>query len=133
MRLPSQKRILREDVKGAPGWIVPVIDTFNSFADSVYQALNRNITFTENIADQIKELTYVTPSTYPVMEDYSFVSSLKTKAIGVLLLQALDRDTYEPVSIDTSVPWVEINGSIVIKPLEGLEASKTYTIRLLVI
>lgn len=133
MRLPSQKRVLREDVKGAPSWINPLIDTLNSFMETIYQAMNRNMTFSENIACTIKELTYSTPSTYPSgVELTEFMSNLKTKATGVMLMQAYEKATYTPPPGPIYIPWVEDNGTIQIGTITGLEASKTYIVRLLV-
>lgn len=133
MKLPSQKKILREDVKGAPNWIGVVIDTVNSFMETVYQAMNRNITFRENIACMIKELSYKTPSTYPSgLEPIEFMTTLKTKATGLWLMQIYDKATYLPPPGSVFVPWVENNGTIVISTITGLEADKTYVVRLLV-
>lgn len=132
MRLPTQKKILREDLKDAPGWITGVIDPINNFMEVVYQALNKNITYSENVAAFVKELTYTTPSTYPTMDDVEFVSVLKTKATGLQLLQIIDKATYAPPAGPVYVPWVEDNGTIVISPITGLAASKTYVVRLLV-
>lgn len=132
MRLPAQKKILREDLKDAPAWINNLIDPLNNFMEGVYQALNKNVTFSENIASFIKELTYSTPSTYPVMGDMQFVNTLKTKAVGVQLLQAVDQSNYEPAAGPVYVPWVEVNGNIVVSSIPGLSAEKKYLIRLLV-
>ena len=132
MKLPVIKKILREDLKDAPSWIGGIIDPFNSFAETVYQALNKNITFNENVRAFVKELTYTTPASYPVMDDVEFLSELKVKATGVQVLQVVERSNYEPAPGPVYVPWIEDNGSIVVKPITGLEASKTYTIRLLV-
>jgi hypothetical protein len=132
-KLPTQKKILREDLKDAPNWVNPLIDTTNSFMETVYQNLNHNITFGENVACFIKELAYKTPPTYPVMENVEFLNELKTKPVGVQLLQALDRETYLPVLTTVYVPWVFNNGSLIISPIQGLSASKTYAIRLLII
>lgn len=132
MKPPSIKKILREDVKDAPSWVNAIIDPLNNFMESVYQALNKNITFGENVACFIKEITYKTPATYPVMDDVQFLTTLKTKAVGVFLLQAIDKATYTPAVGPVYVPWYENNGNIVIRPITGLEADKTYIIRLLV-
>ena len=132
MKLPTIKKILREDLKDAPGWINGVIDPLNSFMETLYQALNRNVTLTENVACFVKEIVYITPSSYPVMDDIQFMSALKTKAIGVMVMQAVEKSNYQPVLDPVYVPWTEVNGSIVIKPITGLVASKTYLIRLLV-
>ncbi len=133
MKLPSLKRILKEDVKGAPGWINPLLDTVNTFMEAVYQALNRNITFSQNVACTVKELDYQTPSSYPASVDsIEFMSGLKTKASGVMLMQVFDKADYTPPDGPVYVPWVENNGSIVIGTITGLEASKLYMVRLLV-
>ncbi len=132
MELPSVKKILREDVKGAPSWINPVIDAFNSFAETVYLAMNRNITFSQNISCQIKEISYKTPSTYPTgVEGVEFQSTLKTKAQGLFVMQVVEKLTYLPPPGPVYVPWTEDGGVIVLGTITGLEADKNYTIRLL--
>jgi len=94
-KLPTNRKVLTEDLKELPPevkkGIQPLVETFNNFASVVYQNLNKNITFDANIACFIKELTYKTPASYPVMENMSFVSELKTKAIGVAI-NGGDRD-----------------------------------------
>jgi len=132
MKLPSQKKILREDLKDAPDWVSGIIGPVNNFMESVYQALNNNITFSENIASFIKEINYKTPSTYPTMENVEFLSSLRTKAIGVQCLQVFDKSDYTPAAGPVYVPWVENNGKIIISPITGLQANKTYVVRLLI-
>lgn len=131
MKLPVVKKILREDLKDAPGWVNGLIDPINSFMETVYQALNKNITFSENVGCFIKTVSYKTPSTYPTMDDIEFVNSLRTKATGIIVLQAID-ENYVPAVGPVYVPWVENNGAIVISSITGLAASKTYSIRLLV-
>jgi len=133
MKLPTSKKILREDIKDAPSWIGSLIDPINSFMETVYQALNRNITFTENISSFIKEITYTTMSTYPTgQSDLVFKNELKSRAIGVSVLQAYEKLTYEPAAGAVYAPWVEGNNGIIISTLTGLEASKTYIIRLVI-
>lgn len=132
MRLPTQKKILREDLKDAPRWITNVIDPINSFMESVYQALNKNITFQENIASFIKEITFTTPSTYPTMDDLEFTNTLKSKASGVLLMQIYEKSNYTAAAGPVYVPWIENNGLIVVSAIPGLVADKTYVMRLLV-
>lgn len=132
MRLPSQKRILREDVREAPNWINNVIGPFNNFAETVYQALNKNITFQENVRCFYKVLTYKTTASYPTTDDVAFTNDLKVKASGLLVAQAFETSSYSPAPGPVYAPWVENNGSIIVKAITGLEASKTYSITLLV-
>ncbi len=134
MRLPTQKKILREDLKNAPAYVDGIIEPVNSFMESVYQALNKNITLTENISSFIKELIYTTPSTYPSgVENVRFQNTLRTRPTGILLMQIYDRATYVPPPGPVYIPWVDDNGTLVIYPITGLAASKTYFIRLVIV
>jgi len=65
-QLPNQKRILKEDLREAPSWIDKLLYPLNSFMESVYFALNRNLNFQENIASQIYEIEFTTASDYPI-------------------------------------------------------------------
>lgn len=132
MRLPTLKKILFEDLKGAPDWVRPMIDVLNSFMETVYQALNRNITFPENVACFIKEITYKTPAGYPTMDPVYFQNELRTRATGVQVLQVYDKASYTPPPGPIYVPWIETNQRIAIYPITGLEAEKTYIVRLLI-
>ena len=132
MKLPSLKKILREDLKDAPDWINPVIDVTNNFMENLYGGLNKNITLTENVACFVKEITYQTPSTYPVMGVVTFRNTLKTKPYGLVVLQVFNKETYEPAAGPCYAPWVEVNNEIRVYPVTGLLADKTYTIRFLV-
>lgn len=134
MRLPTQKKILKEDLKGAPGYVDGIIGPVNSFMESTYQALNKNITLQENIASFIKEISYNTDAAYPGTphEIVQFQNTLKTKAIGVMVMQVYEKSTYTPALGAVYVPWVEDNGSINIYSITGLEPSKQYLVRLLI-
>lgn len=132
MKLPTIKKILREDVKDAPSWIGGIIDPVNTFMENVYTALNKNISLTDNISSFIKEITYRTPSTYPMgVENVSFVNQLRTRATGVLVMQCFDNADYTPVAT-SNIAWVEDVNGIVIHTILGLSASKSYTVRLAV-
>ena len=60
MKLPIQKRILREDLKDAPDWVVNIIGPLNNFMETIYQALNKNIDET-NLLSMVKEMDYTAP------------------------------------------------------------------------
>lgn len=130
MKLPALRKVLREDLGDAPSWVNQILIPLNAFMEAVYQSLNKNITERENIACQIKELTYITPSTYPTMDNVQFMSDLKVKATSCIAVFAVDKATYVPAVGPVYAPWVENDGNIVISPITGLQASKTYIIRL---
>ena len=130
MKIPPTKKILREDLKDAPKWVSGIIEPVNNFMESAYQIFNKNITDADNIACQIKELSYKTTSAYPAADIMEFQSTLKGRATGVQLLQALDKATQTPAAGPVYVPWYDDNGVIKIYAITGLAASKTYLIRL---
>ena len=134
MKLPTIKKILREDLKEAPSWVNGLIDPLNSFMETVYQALNKNITLSENVASFVTEFTYTTPSGYPIGQGtFSISNTLKTRPIGVLPLQVYDKITYVPAPGPVYIPWAYQNGNLIeISTITGLEASKTYTVRVVV-
>lgn len=130
MKLPPIKKIMREDLKDAPGWVTGIIDPFNSFAEAVYQTLNKNVD-SNNLASVIKEITYKTASTYPSnQEKTSFTNPLKTRMQGVKVIFAVDKSDYKPAPGPVYAPAVEVNGNIEISTITGLEAGKTYLIRI---
>lgn len=132
MKLSAVQKILREDVKDPPSWFGAVIDPINSFMQLVYQCLSKNVSLQDNIACQVKEFTYTTPSTYPTMDNMTFPSTLKTKAIGLMSMQIVNKSTYLPILVSTHIPWVESNGQITIYPIVGLAASTSYIVRVVI-
>lgn len=135
-KLPSIKKITREDLKDAPDWINQLISPLNSFMESVYQTLNKQVTFSENVACQIREVEFKTSSTYSTgtFEAIEFVSNLKTKAKGLLLMQIYEKsDNFNAIKQAVSMDWLDVNGTITIYHVSGLSDSKNYVLRVLVI
>lgn len=143
MKLPIQKKILREDVKEAPPWVDKLLYPINSFFETVFSGLSKNLTFSENIACQIKEIEFNTTGTYDGTAanwvNLKFNKTIKTKAQGVWLLQIIDLgnigtplSSYRPIEGDVCIDWMEDNGQIIIGLIRGLAASKTYSVRFLV-
>lgn len=139
-KLPTQKRILREDIKEAPSWIEKLLYPINSFMELVYSALNKNITFEDNISSSQKTLTFLTLSTYssatPKVEGFdplTFNHNLKYKPSTVILQQiVVSEDLYEVITDPVTIQWQEINGVIYITYITGLKDFKSYTVRFLV-
>jgi hypothetical protein len=135
--LPNQKRISREDLKEAPSWIEKMLYPVNSFFESVYSALNKDLTFADNIVSQIKEIQFTTASDYVLNDTFevlNFTHTLKNKPIGCIVLQIYQRtDDYQTITTPVTIDWIEINGVISINFVTGLDDSKKYTLRVLVI
>lgn len=57
--LPPIKRISREDLKDAPEWTNRLLYPLNLFLDSIYGALNKGLTFSENIVSQSQDFSLI--------------------------------------------------------------------------
>jgi hypothetical protein len=148
-KLPNLVKLLVEDFKDVPGgWIERLLTPINLFFESMTSALNKNLTFSENIRCTIREITfttsaaYVTPSTSAVVGSSSalfstlkFATGLNTKAQGILLIYCKDttNSVYMTIPDGVYVDWLEINGNIEINYIAGLTKSRTYTIKVMVI
>ena len=63
----------------------------------------------------------------------SFAKTIPVKAIGVVALQVIEKDTGVTVTDGVFVNWEEVNGQIKINFISGLKNSTKYTIRVLVL
>lgn len=131
--LPSIRRIMREDFPEAPQWLERLIFPLNLFLDSVYTALNRNLTFGENVRAQIKSIQ-ITAGAAAINNTIAFTASI-SPVQGVLLLGAVQQGaTYTPLTVAPTVAsWRASNGMIYIDSITGLTAGVLYTITILVI
>lgn len=136
-KLPSQRRISREDLTDAPSWIVRLLNPLNSFMEAVYSALNGRITFVENVRSQFYQTDFTTASDYELngtFEAIQFAKSFSAQASGVLIAHIYKKGALsEPLIGSFSLNWFEDSGNIKIKYISGLSDSTSYVVRFLVI
>ncbi len=131
MKLPNIKRILREDLgANVPNWTEGLIGPLNSFMEAVYQTLNKNVTFTENIASFIKELTIKTDGSAE-FEPMSFLNQIKTRPQSMQICQVYVKETFTPVA-STGVAWNTDGTNLTVYEITGLGVSTTYIVRLVI-
>lgn len=139
-KLPNVKSISREQFKEPPSWIDLLLSPINQFFELIYNALNRDITFNENIRCQLKTITFTTPSTYDgtysatKFTSISFPRTIGTTAIGLWPINFYEVST-NTVYLTTApiINWFDNNGIITINFIGGLSASKKYTFNVVVI
>jgi len=136
-KLPVLKRILREDIKEAPDWIERLLYPINTFFDAVFQALKKNITFDDNIACQLRDVGFRTTAAYDGTAanwtTISFMKILKTKAQGVWIINIKEvADNYTAIEGATTIDWLEFENQIEIHLVQGLKASTSYNMRVIV-
>ena len=137
-RLPLIKRILKEDLPEAPDWVTRLLYPLNLFFENVYNALDGNITFGENIESQSKQITFTTSSTYDGsqanFETISFPNELRRAPNGLILLQITQIEgTFTSITTAPFVNWLNVNNIINIYLITGLTASKSYRLKILLI
>ena len=132
-KLPSLKKILREDIKEAPAWIDKLIYVLNKFMEEVYGALNKNITFTENIASDIRSISFLTKSTYPIFDIQKIANPLSTIPMGVILLKAQNVSDNQSIKSPLGIDWDFNEGNVRILHISGLEASMKYKLSFLIL
>lgn len=133
-RLPTIRRLTKQQVPDAPAWFDVVINVLNLFLDAVFSALAGNLTFRQNIRSSIRDLRFRTLANYATGDwtELTFPHNLGVRADGVQILQI--QATSGAVLTDAvSLDWTELNGEIRVRYIAGLAASTDYSVRLLVI
>lgn len=119
-----------ESFKDQSDWIGPLLSNLNSFISDVVQNFSNQMTVSENLFQEIKEITWINSATnFPIKFKTKFAAS--PKGLSVIYLFNETDQVYS-----TAAPWLEwryANGEIIISNISGLTASDKYTIRLLVI
>lgn len=135
--LPTIKSIRKEDLgSGVPDWIDNLLSPLNSFIESCYTNLNRNISFVDNVNCKIFEYTFTTKATYTTggWDNINVSVKLNNKINGVMLLSVNNQTDTAALSLTAkSVEWDEQPNTCRIKYIAGLANSTKYTIRILII
>lgn len=133
-KLPSVRRIAREDLrdKEIPKWVDQLLRLINNFFENVYSALDRNITFNENIRTQEKSFT-ITAGATATDNQYSFLLDLPIAPSGVWVIKALETDNpTTPVTSAVFVWWRRESNNLYIESIAGLTNGTKYTITILI-
>jgi len=137
-KLPSIKRIVKEDIQDAPEWIDQLISPLNTFMEEVYFALDNQLSIGDNIRGSLTKITVRTLSTYgntPVTDNWEVVNinnPIGVRPQIVSIGQVTDLNTFLPAIDPVGVAWDFLNGIIRLKYISGLEPSKKYEINLLI-
>lgn len=113
-----------------PNWTLGLIDPLNSFMETVYQTLNKNVTFSENLASFFVELTVKTDGSGE-FDRLQFLNQIKVRPVGVLICQVYEKVTFVPLAA-SAISWNTDGTNLNVYAITGLGASKTYVVRLLI-
>ena len=129
--IPPISRIIKEDFQQYP-WAEKLLWPINRFFESVVSALNKNLTFTENMNAQVKALSFTTKT--PVFDTFplNFASTSISKPTDLWLTRLehnLGQITTAPVTVD----WIFENGLIKIRNITGLAPATSYIVRFILV
>lgn len=116
--LPPIKRITAEDFQDQKSWIAKLLQPLNSFFDSVYTALNKNLTFGENFRAMVRTVTV--DNTLTSFTPIRIASTIGRPA-GLWVVGFADKAGQpQTISPAVSVDWGYENGTIIINKVAGL-------------
>lgn len=137
-KLPIVKTISREQFKDPPDWIDLLLGPINQMFEFVYETVDKDVTFNDNIRCQLKTIVFSTPSTYdgsyasnkftPITFPRTFVGTAQG-LITTRFYQIAENTVYQEQAI--FVNWFDNNGTITINFISGLTAEKKYSISML--
>lgn len=139
MSLPRLRKVLREDLKDAPNWVDRLIFPVNQFMETTYNLLNKNITFSSNIACQLKELDFTTTPNYDpnnpdTFNPLKFKSTLRTSAFGMQTVKVVEvGGNYTPILKPIYINWFEYDGVVTIPFITNLKPNTRYIINIIMI
>ena len=117
-KLPPLKRIHKEDLKEAPGWIPKLLIPLNSFFQNVWQALDHGLTLQDNFDVKVVDVTFVGGQ---VLE---LPNNLGRPITAILAAQS---------SLGGQVVWRQIGDKIEISNLTGATPGVSYAVRLIIL
>lgn len=126
--LPSLKRLAKQDIPGAPGWVDSLLLTVNNFMQTIFGILAHNLTFEDNFKCQIAELA--------VAGDLAS-ATIGLKAVdlakGVLFLGYIKGKGYAVPTAPVAFTWEQLGTNVEITGITGLVAGERYSLRFLVV
>jgi len=128
MRLPEITIIRKEELPDAPGWIDRILAPLNKFFKSIYNILDKKVTFDDNITSQ-KVNIVLTDNDLP----YQIATSLEP--FGVILCQIVEQGVgyHKAITSAVYVDWSFNEGYVKIENITGITSGTKYRLKLLII
>lgn len=134
MKLPSFRRIITTDFdKEFQKLVEDLGSTINDSFNTIYSALNKRLTFNDNIMCTVREITVTVDSSGNPTSASSFTLDVPNVPVsGVIVLNAsnLTNSAIYPVS-QPCISFVQVSNSIRIINITGLQANNLYRIKLI--
>lgn len=133
MRLPSFRRLFSNDFDDQYKQLLDKLSgTVNTGIEVLYNALNNNLTFKDNMASTVAEFTVKVDSSGTPIGGASFKLSNTQKVEGLFVINATDLTevgSYPPGAVFVS--YTPNSDNIVINNIRGLKANNQYRIKVI--
>lgn len=129
MKLTPQKFTI-ESFRDQSGWIGALLSPLNSFMNDLVIAFTGQITVSENLYQEIKEIKFKNVANSLPLR---FRTKFNSNPQGLHLIYIYDNTLNEMAALNPAIQWSFSNGEIILSSISGLTASSTYTIRIHVI
>lgn len=128
--VPVNKRLLAEDYPAEQkSWIARLLSPLNDFMTQVTSALNNQLTVSENMAAEYKEIQFTVRATPALTYPLFFKTKFNLKPIVVRCDGAREvSGAPQPIGQAVWADWQFVNGQVQITNLTGLTVGKTYRV-----
>jgi len=136
MKLPSYRRIFKTDyAEDYQELVEKLAVSINNGFDTVYDALNKKLTFGDNIACTIAEFTVsVDASGNPTKKNVQFkLGENQTSIQGLMVIDCYTEGDELPPPSAPFISFVKNEGNVLIKNIKGLTLNTSYVIKVLAI
>lgn len=125
----SPRRFTVEEFADQQSWIGNLLSPLNQTIQELFSGMNNNITVSENLYQEVKELKFtVDATTYPLR----FKTKFNKQPVGLHVLYC--KDSAGGTSSNTPwITWSFADGLMTITNITNLTNSLNYTVRILVI
>ena len=125
----SPRRYTVEEFPEQQGWIGNLLSPLNQTIQELFNGVSNNITVSENLYQEIKELQFTVDSTvYPI----KFKTKFNKNPVGLTVIYC--KDSQDGTAADLPWPtWSFNNGLITITNITNLTTNMKYTVRILII
>lgn len=112
--------------------IDPLGFSINPIMTQLLNAMNKNLTVTDNLNMQYKDLTVTVDANGTPLTSTVYTSSLNGTTQGITVVRASNQSsaTTYPVTCPF-VSWTDNSGQVTINNITGLQANQKYVLRLL--
>lgn len=134
MKLPNFRRLFKNDFKEEfQGLVDQLSVSINVGMESLYEALNKKLTFKDNFSCTVKDITVKVDSTGKPKSPITLPLDFYGKIDGVIVLYALNNtSSARYVSGGVHVSWTQTETGLSISNIAGLYADDEYSLRIVI-